>query len=102
MLFTISGDVYDSRQMQNWEPTQAQLKKAGYETHSGDDSNTYEAYANYVYVFRGQEYSNDRVSIAGGADNIGDYQTDLGRSLSSALSRGGRLEIYVIPRDPRD
>ncbi len=49
MLISVSGHVFDAWQMQSWEPVQAQLSNAGYETHSGDDSNTYEAFAAYTY-----------------------------------------------------
>ncbi len=102
MLISISGHMFDAWQMQSWEPVQAQLDNAGYETFSGDDSNTYEAFAAYTYRYRGQEYANDRVGIAGGADNIGDYQLDVGRRLSTAWSRGEQIEVYLNPDDPKD
>ena len=102
MLITTSGNILDSWQMRSWESTQAQLVEAGYETHVGDDSSTYEAYAAYSYRYRGQDYLNDRVAISAGADNIGDYQTDIGRELSGALGRGERIIVYVNPDDPQD
>lgn len=101
-LISISGHVFDAWQMRSWEPVQAHLNNAGYETHAGDDSSAYEAFAVYEYRYRGQEYTNDRVAIAGGADNIGDYQTDLGRRLSRAWSRGEQIEVYVNPDAPTD
>ena len=81
---------------------QGKLHRAGYESHSGDDSYTYEAYADYTYEFGGRQYSNDRVGIAGGADNIGDYQQDLGRQLSAAHSRGETVTVYVDPDEPSE
>lgn len=102
MLFAISGQMMESWQMQSWVPVQAYLKDAGYETYPGDDASTYEAFATYTYQYRGQEYANDRVAIAGGADNIGDYQTDLGRRLSTVWSRGEQIRVYVNPENPND
>jgi hypothetical protein len=100
MLFSISTHVMDAWQMRNWEPVQASLSNAGYETVPGDDSTSYEAFAQYTYRFRDQEYSSNRVAIAGGADNIGDYQMDLGRRLNDAWSRGEPVVVYVNPAAP--
>lgn len=102
MLISVSGHVFDAWQMQIWEPVQAQLSNAGYATRSGDDSNTYEAFAEYTYRYRGHGYANDRVGIAGGADNIGNYQLDIGSRLGRAWSRGDRITVYVNPNDPQD
>ncbi len=101
-LWSVSSGFTDAWHMQSWQPTQARLIRAGYDTRSGDDSNTYEAYALYAYSIGGQEFTNDRVAIAGGADNIGDYQRDMGRKLSAAFSRGETITIYVDPDDPRE
>ncbi len=73
MGYSIGANLTDAWQMEQWVQVRGTLLRAGYETHSGDDSYTYEAYADYTYVYGGQQYSNDRVAIAGGADNIGDY-----------------------------
>jgi len=100
MGYSIGTNAFDAWQMRNWEPTQATLSRAGYERHSGDDSDTYEAYATFHYEFSGQQYSGTRVSIAGGADNIGDYQYDLGHRLSLAMSRDDRITVYVDPTMP--
>ena len=102
MLWSVSSNFTDAWQMQNWQPMQAHLTRAGYDSHSGDDAATYEAYAAYTYSIRGQEFANDRVAIAGGADNIGDYQRDTGRKLSATFSRSETITIYVDPDDPRD
>ena len=47
MLVSIGSLFHDAWRMQGWEPVPAQLLAAGYETRSGDDSDTYEAYARY-------------------------------------------------------
>ena len=98
-LGTMFGDAMD---MRHWTPVQATVTRAGYETHSGDDSDTYEAYAQYTYTVQGQRYYGDRVSLAGGADNIGDYQQDLGNRLRDAMHRQAPVTAWVNPADPTD
>jgi hypothetical protein len=100
MAYSISTNLIDAAKMRQWEPTQASLQRAGYERHSGDDADTYEAYAQYTYDFGGQRYTGTRVAIAGGADNIGDYQTDLGNRLSQIMSRGETVTVYVNRDNP--
>ena len=100
MGYSAGANLVDAWQMRQWVAVQGTLLRAGYETHSGDDSYTYEAYADYSYVFGGQQYTNDRVGIAGGADNIGDYQQDMGRNLSNVRSRGETIVVYVDPDEP--
>jgi len=102
MLLSVSGSFHDAWRMQSWVPWEAGLTRAGYETHQGDDSDTYEAYAQYTYSFGGQNYTNDRVAIASGADNIGDYQRDLGRRLSASWSGREPITIYISPDDPSE
>jgi hypothetical protein len=102
MGYSIAANLTDAWQMKQWIPVQATLQRAGYETHSGSDSNTYEAYAEYSYEYGGRLYINDRVGIAGGADNIGDYQQDMGRHLSALRNRGEAVTVYVDPANPAD
>jgi hypothetical protein len=102
MGYSAGSNMVDAWQMKQWVPVQGTLLSAGYETHDGDDSYTYEAYANYTYEFGGQQYTNDRVAIAGGADNIGDYQQDMGSYLSGVRSRGETITVYVDPGEPSE
>ena len=100
MLWSVSNTFYDAWQMQNWAQVEARLITAGYETHSGDDSDTYEAYARYTYSYGGGIYTGDRVGIASGGDNIGDYQADTGNALSALLARSQPVTVRVNPEDP--
>ena len=100
MLWSISSTLYDAWQMDSWVQVPATLTTGGYRTHSGDDSDTYEAYARYSYQFDGRSYRGDRVSLSGGGDNIGDYQRDIGRNLQRAI--GDDILIYVDPDKPAD
>ena len=100
MLFSISTTLIDAWAMRDWSATEATLIDAGYDTHSGDDADTYEAYARYDYTWLGRTYTGDRVSISTGGDNLGDYQKDLGRQLSASQSRGETITVYVNPDEP--
>ncbi len=102
MLYSIGSNLADAWQMQGWQPVQGRLLRAGYETHSGDESDTYEAYASYEYRWMAQPYTNDRVGISGGADNIGSYQQNLGRRLSGVLANGGAVTVWVNPDMPSE
>jgi Protein of unknown function (DUF3592) len=100
MAWSIGSTLYDAKRMQHWVPVRAQLLDAGYHTHAGDDSDTYEAYARYDYTYRGRTWTGSRVTLGSGADNIGDYQQDTGRRLAGARSRGETIEVWVDPDDP--
>ena len=102
MLLSVGGTFHDAWRMSGWEPVSAQLSAAGYETHSGDDSDTYEAYATYSYRYRGRPFTGDRVALAGGADNIGDYQVDTGNRLSAMHARGEPITVGVHPDAPAE
>ena len=100
MLWSVGSSFHDAWRMQDWVPVDARLVRGGYETHSGDDSDTYEAYAEYSYTFGGQRFVGERVSLSDGGDNVGHYQLDMGRRLQSTAASGGDIAIYVDPDDP--
>ena len=102
MLWSIGSTVIDAWQMNSWLPAEATVINAGYTTSSGDDSDTYEAYAQYRYYWNGQRFTGDRVSISAGGDNIGDYQTETGRRLSAAQRSGQPITVYVNPTQPSE
>lgn len=98
MLWSITTTLAEWQEMKGWERVNAHLVSGGYSSHSGDDSTTYEAYAEYTYTFNGQSYTGHRAAIGSGADNIGSFQEDLGRRLSAA--QGRNIEIFVDPERP--
>jgi hypothetical protein len=102
MAWSAGSTLHDASRMQQWNRVEARLITAGYETRSGDESDTYLAYASYTYTFRGGTYTGDRVTIASGADNIGDYQRDMGNALGAALARGETVTVYVDPDTPSE
>ena len=102
MLLSLSGVLTDAWRMQDWVATEAVLTRAGYETNSGDDADTYEAFAEYTYTFEGVRYRGDRAMIASGGDNIGDFQRDLGNRLERAMLAGEPVTAWVDPERPTE
>ncbi len=102
MGYSMAVNLSDAWQMKQWDPVQGTLQRAGYETNSGDESDTYRAFAEYSYEYGGRRYSNDRVGISGGSDNIGDYQQEMGRYLRDLKNRGETVTVYVDTEDPAD
>ncbi len=100
MLWSVSNSLVDAWQMNSWVQTEAHLIRAGYETHRGDDSDTYEAFATYYYTVDGRQYQGDRVSLSRGGDNIGSYQEDIGRDLRDIASSGNTFLVFVDPEQP--
>ena len=102
MGWSIGNAVYDSARMNSWVQVEARLLRGGYETHRGDDSDSYEAFAEYTYVFNGRSYTSDRVSVSSGADNIGSFQREIGGELSSAHANGNNILVWVNPGNPSE
>ncbi len=102
MGWSIGSIFHDAFEMRSWQPVQATLTSAGYSTNRGDDSDTWEAFAEYSYRFDGKPYVGFRVTIDPGGDNIGSYQRDMGNRLSGAMARGEAITIWVDPGNPQD
>lgn len=101
MGYSLATTLIEAREMRSWVASSAEVVRGGYETHTGDDSSTYEAFGEYTYQYQGQRFSNDRVSISGGGDNIGDFQTDLGNRLAAAAASREPIIVYVNPDEPQ-
>ena len=101
MAWSIGSTFHDAARMKHWVPVEAKLLEAGYHTHSGEDSDTYEAYARYSYDYRGRTWTGSRVTLGSGGDNIGDYQQETGGRLAAALSRGETITVHVDPEAPQ-
>ena len=102
MGWSMGSAIYDTLRMHDWVQVEARLLRGGYTTHGGDDSDTYESYAEYTYVVGGRSYTSDRVSVSGGTDNIGSYHQDIGRELSGAIASGQPIRVWVNPDDPAE
>jgi hypothetical protein len=95
-------DVRESRHiLANWAVVPAVIESADLKKSRGSKGGTsYEAAGAFSYVYEGRAYRSERVSISGGADNVGDYQHTLHRRMKSALQSGRKLDCRVNPADP--
>ncbi|MCA9114058.1 MAG: DUF3592 domain-containing protein [Planctomycetaceae bacterium] len=87
--------------MQSWEPAPCTILRAHTETHRGDDSDTYEAVAEYSYQWEGRQYSGSRVGLHTSSDNLGSWHEDIVNDLNQAKRRGQPWTGYVNPSDPQ-
>ena len=102
LVMSVIPTLYEWSRMKSWVEVDARLLEASLESHSGDDSTTYNARAVYEYSFAGQPYRNDRVAINSGSDNIGDFQQQLGRRLEQAYASERAISIWVNPTLPAE
>ena len=93
MLWSVSSSMVEVRDMRSWQPTPAQLTSAGYTTNYGDDSNTYEAFAEYTYQYLGQTFSGNRVGIAPSWDYTNAEAITLDRW---TVSQGTRVVMALV------
>lgn len=99
LFWGIIPSIWESWQMQYWEPGYAHLIDAGVKTNYGD-SETYKAYATYTYEFNGRTYKGDRVGISDVSDNIGDFHQTVGGELARALRAKQPVSIWINPDNP--
>jgi hypothetical protein len=102
LLFGVLPTLYDWGRMQSWQPVSATLVSARLETSRGSKSTTYSVSASYRYQVAGRDYQGQRVAIGSGADNIGDFQEQLGERLEAAQRQGQPVQAWVNPSNPRE
>ena len=93
LVFSILPNFIHWIEVKSWQPIPAQLSSADLDISYGDDSTTYMAKATYHYTVNGKAYSNNRVGIASGHDNIGSWQQRKAAELKKALQ-------YETPSHP--
>jgi len=101
LLLSVLPTLYDWARMQSWQPVQATLQSTTLNSHSGK-SRTYSVSARYRFQFAGREVEGQRVAISGGADNMGDFQQNLGARLEQARAQGLPVTAWVNPADPSE
>jgi hypothetical protein len=102
LIFGVMPDLYEWQRMKAWQPVQAQVQAAAVKTIRGDDSTTYQATATYTYDYAGVHHSGSRVAIGSSADNIGDFQQQLGKRLEAAARQGTPVTVWVNPQAPSE
>ena len=99
LLRAVLPTLYDWTRMQSWQPVDATLVSAQLHTSRSKNSSTYRVTASYRFQVAGQEVVGHRVAINGGADNLGDFQQQLGERLVSAQRNGQTVRAWVNPAD---
>lgn len=100
MLLMILSTFAQSAAMRSWIATNAFVESAELEHYDGDDTTTYQVHGRYSYKYQGEEYSSERISIHGGADNIGSFHEDVAALLRKHQRQGESVTCYVNPEDP--
>lgn len=101
LCFLVLPTVYDWARMTRWVPVQAELQEARLTVLRGGKG-TWLPVARYRYRFDGIEHESRRVAIGQRADNIGDFQRDLGYKLEDQLARGEAVTAWVNPAAPEE
>jgi len=99
--FMVYPDLRDWMNAQDWLATDATLIDANLKINRSSKSTTYEATATYQYSFHGQSYTNNRVALSTGADNIGSFQAALGRQLENSYHQKRPIRVWVNPNNPQ-
>lgn len=84
----------------DWREVTARILQVQLESHTGDDSTTYEVVARYEYEFAGITYQGDRVGLGTGADNIGSFHQDAYRELEDFRVQSRPFRCFVDPDNP--
>ncbi len=85
-FFTAGTMTYGYMKAASWTAVPAQIDTLEYKISYGD-STTYNVEAKYRYVVDGQEYTNTRVALSTGYDNVGTFWYDLHRKLKREKQR---------------
>ena len=80
----------------NWIDTPATITHL--ELEQGDE--TQKIVGSYQYVYEGQRYTNDRIGLDTGSDNIGEYHWEFYRKLKTSFNANQPVTCYVNPSDP--
>lgn len=83
-------------EVRDWQETPATILTANVDSH-GDSGSTE---ATYEYVWNGQGYTGDQVSLHSGSDNIGSFQSRVAHELTTAHKSGEPFRCYVDPSNP--
>lgn len=102
LLLAVLPTLYDWTRMQTWQPVDATLVSAQLHTSRSKNSDTYSVTASYRFQVAGQEAWGRRVAINESADNLGDFQQQLGARLERAQRSGQTVRAWVNPSDVSD
>jgi len=89
--------------MKSWEEAPARILSVELkENASGDGAPTYRAEAEYVYRYRGRQYTGTRLAVLEMADNFSSYHHDMFEKLQTAKDSGQPVAVFVNPDRPEE
>ncbi len=102
LILSVIPTLFEAQQMADWPSMQGTLASARLNSSTSDGSTTYGVEATYSYQVNGTSYSNDRVAISSGSDNVGSFQQDLGRHLEHLYRTEQPVTVYYNPANPAE
>ena len=101
LLLGVVPTVYDWVRVQSWQATPATLTAAEFHIQRSSKGRSYRVTATYRYRIDGSDFVGQRVAMSNHADNVGDFQEQLGARLTGALAAGTPVTAWVSPSDPQ-
>ena len=115
MTWLYLSSVNDWWAARSWEEIPCRITSVSLDSSRGSDSTTYKVGATYNYTYRGEKHTGDKVSTSSGGDNIGSFQRDKFRELSSfarKVEKNGKVtkrrkrakpyRCFVNPEEPSE
>ena len=103
--WAIAHMVRESHRASDWVIVQAKVDEAALKASRGSKGGTsYYADGAYRYTVGGKEFVSTQLGfdLAGGSDNIGDWQQSMAAFLEEAKTTGKTIPVYVNPDNPAE
>ncbi len=98
LYFPVIGGWWSARA---WEEVPCWIEKADMtSSRSSKGGTSYKTTASYRYDYRGRTYHSEKVGLAGGSDNIGDFQQRAHDQIRMFAGRDRPFRCYVNPAKP--
>ena len=99
---SLSSNLVTYWKVQSWVQPPPKIAPTQLKTHDDSESTTYEVAAQYTYQYQGRQYTDSRVDIFGGSDNVGSFHQDAHQKLSEHKRSGRPLPCFVNPSNPSE
>lgn len=98
LYFPVIGGWWSAR---TWEEVPCWIEKADMtSSRSSKGGTSYKTTASYRYEYRGRTYHSEKVGLAGGSDNIGDFQQRAHDQIRMFAGSDRPFRCYVNPAKP--
>ncbi|MCB0323618.1 MAG: DUF3592 domain-containing protein [Bdellovibrionales bacterium] len=100
--YLLLSTIWKAVEAGSWTPVPARIVSTELTSHRIDDSTTYQVLAQYEYQVQVKTFTGERVTLHGGADNIGSFHQDAFQVLDRHRQSGEPFTAYVNPLDPSE